>query len=222
MSDQITGSGGIQGYPQGVGTFPTQQRTQIREQKPDAAVETVPAAPPTPEEAAAVQSYYNRTLDVIGEFKGNNYTMPAQKQEGGGQTTQAEATGEINAASAPQEKSLEARAKDIVQSNIKRLDEMEQTGKLPAPLPMDQANDNFKTIIDYLMKSPEAQSNPEIKQALEQDMEKARELYKKAGDKAMPFPTYLAQIMGQDSRIPPPFAMSAIDFTRSFAVQTGK
>lgn len=219
MADQITGFGGISGYTQGVGTFPAEQRTQIREQMTNTAVESAPATPPTPEEAAAIQGYYNRTLDVIGELRGNNYTMPAQKQQGSGNASEAEASGEVREASGTGEKSLEARAKEVVQSNIQRLDEMEKTGKLPAPLPMKQAEDNFKAIVDYIMKSPEAQSNPEIKQALEQDMEKARELYKQGGDKAMPFPMYLAQIMGQDGRIPPQLSMSAIDFTRSFAAQ---
>jgi hypothetical protein len=219
MADQISGYGGIPGYSQGIGMAPLQQRAQVREQMTSAAVEGVQVAPPTPEEAAAIQGYYNRTLDVIGELRGNNYTMPARKAPEGDGSTEAKAAGEVQEASAPQEKSLEAKAKEVIQQNISRLDEMEKTGKPPATLPLEQAEANFKTMVDYIMKSPEAQSHPEIKQALEQDMEKARELYKKGGDNAMPFPMYLAQIMGQDDRIPPQISMSAIDFTRSFNAQ---
>ncbi|MGV8120016.1 MAG: hypothetical protein AB2L14_09680 [Candidatus Xenobiia bacterium LiM19] len=89
MADQINGFSAIPGYTQGVGTYPANERVQIREQMTSAAVEGAPVTPPTPEEAASVQSYYNRTLDVIGELRGNNYTMPAQMP----QDTEAKGSG---------------------------------------------------------------------------------------------------------------------------------
>jgi|GEM_PF-2291734 len=80
MTDQIAGFNNVQGYTQGVGTFPSQQRAMIREQMLNTAVEEAPTTLPTPEEAASIQSYCNRTLGVIGDLRGNNYTMPAQIQ----------------------------------------------------------------------------------------------------------------------------------------------
>lgn len=195
-----------------------QQRIQEREQQAGAAAESVPVAQVTPEQAGEMQQYYNRTLEVIGDLRGKNYTMPSSQDGIDADTSEPADAAKTSAAgeTGTGERSLEAKAKDVVTFNMARLNEQEKSDKPLPPLPMEQANDNFKTVIDYIMKSPEANSNPAIKSAMQEDVEKAKALYKKAGDAAMPFPVYLAQIVGQDDRIPQPLALSAIDFTRSF------
>jgi len=53
---------------------------QIRDKKTEEAADMVPATLPTREEAAALESYYNRTITTIGYFKEKNFTMPQPVQ----------------------------------------------------------------------------------------------------------------------------------------------
>jgi hypothetical protein len=146
-----------------------------------------------------------------GQTITGNYQVPVQggpvQTQGGAQQVAAAGNDGVS------QTSLEERAKEVVTFNVDRLNQMEQTGKLPPPLKMDEANDNFKTVVDYMSKSPEVPQ--EYKGYMDQDLAKAKELYKNNPD--LPFPVHLAQTMGQDQRIPPPLSLSAIDFTRSFA-----
>lgn len=162
-------------------------------------------------------------MEKIDAISGQG-TQTAAAQQTTGVRQQGTAAGPVQTGAVASEdfqgKSLEQRAKEVVTQNNERLESMEKTGKMPPLLPMEEANDNFKTVVDYLGKSNEVPD--EYKKIMGEDIGKAGELYKNKNPNGLPFPVHLAQVMGQDDRIPPSFSLSAIDFTRSFQAYAGQ
>ncbi len=157
---------------------------------------------------------------------GDEITLPGQagKAEKAGEkpgvqaaskTEATQARNKTETAPAEQEELyyLKGRPNRILDNNARRLEEMEKTGKVPDAPPLKQANEDFKTVVDWMMKYPGDKPDT-LTLTCQKDMEKARALYRK--NPQFPLPVHLANVMANDDNVPQNVALSAVDFVRAY------